>query len=157
MTIKTILVPTDFSESALAAFKVACGLANQLGAKLCVLHVRDESCLRVAIKEGLLNEAQTDEQLEEAVHKLEITRFEAMLGCVDRGDIAVEQTSRRGESAATIVAYAAETKADLVVIGRRGAGFAETLRSAVLGSVAETLVRKSPCPVLVVRRDHLPA
>jgi universal stress protein A len=155
MAIKTILLPTDFSESALSAFKVACGLANQLGATLCILHVRDESCLRVAIKEGLLNGAQTDEQLEEAVHQLEKSRFERMLGCVDHTAIAVEQASRRGESAAAIVAYAIEIKADLVVIGRRGAGFAETLRSAVLGSVAETVVRKSPCPVLVVRRDHV--
>jgi nucleotide-binding universal stress UspA family protein len=51
MPINTILVPTDFSENAHVAFETACDLALQLGAKLHVLHVQDESALRVAIKE----------------------------------------------------------------------------------------------------------
>src|SRR5437867_1573843 len=119
MAIKTILLPTDFSESAQCAFTEAHDLARQLGAKLHVLHVQDGSCLRVAIREGLLDAAQTDEQLEEAVHQLIERRFEVMLAGLDPGDIVVARVSRRGESAFTIIAYAAEIGADIIVIGRR--------------------------------------
>jgi nucleotide-binding universal stress UspA family protein len=67
-------------------------------------------------------------------------------------------TARKSKSSASrgaaIIAYAKEIDADMIVIGRHGAGMMENFLSGVLGSVAETLIKKSPCPVLVVRRDH---
>ena len=154
MKIKNILAPTDFSENAQVAFEKAYDLAQQLGAKLFVLHVRDESNLRIAIKEGLLEADITDEQLEEAVKNLTEERFANLLGSVDGSQVAIEHISRRGDSGATILSYAKEIGADIIVIGRHGAGVMESILSAVLGSVAETLIKKSPCPVLVTRRDH---
>src|SRR5438093_11767786 len=65
MSIKTILVPTDFSEHAQRAFERACDLAGQVGAKVYLLHVQTESALRTAIKEGLVDGASTDEELKE--------------------------------------------------------------------------------------------
>jgi nucleotide-binding universal stress UspA family protein len=41
----------------------------------------------------------------------------------------------------------------MIVIGRRGAGMVREILTAVVGSVAESVIRKSPCPVLLVRRD----
>ena len=154
MKIKIILAPTDFSENAQVAFEKAYDLARQLGAKLFILHVKDESNLRIAIKEGLLEADMTDEQLEEAVRHLTEERFAKLLASVDSSQVAIEHVSRRGDSGATILAYAKEVGADIIVIGRHGAGVMESILSAVLGSVAETLIKKSPCPVLVVRRDH---
>jgi nucleotide-binding universal stress UspA family protein len=154
MSIKTILAPTDFSENAQVAFERAYDLARQLRAKLYVLHVRDESNLRVAIREGLLAAESTDEQLQEAVRRLTEERFSKLFSCVDCSQIELEYISRRGDSDATIIAYAKEINADIIVIGRRGAGLMDNLLSAVLGSVAESVIKKSPCPVLVVRRDH---
>ncbi|HEX8184461.1 MAG TPA: universal stress protein [Blastocatellia bacterium] len=154
MKIKTILALTDFSENAQVAFEKAYDLARQLGAKLYVLHVRDESNLRIAIKEGLLEAGSTDDQLQTAVERLTEERFSNLLACVDSSEVEVERLSRRGDSDATILAYAKQVHADIIVIGRRGAGIVENILSAVLGSVAETLIKKSPCPVLVVRREH---
>jgi nucleotide-binding universal stress UspA family protein len=154
MIVKTILVPTDFSENAQVAFEKAYDLARQVGARLYVLHVRDASNLRIAIKEGLLAAESTDEHLEAAVARLTEDRFSKLFADVDRSQVELEHLSRRGDSDATIMGYAKEVSADIIVIGRHGAGVMESFFSAVLGSVAETVIKKSPCPVLVVRRDH---
>jgi nucleotide-binding universal stress UspA family protein len=154
MQITNILVPTDFSENAQTAFEVARDLARQLKAKLYLLHVRDASTLRTSIREGLLRADSTDEQLQEAVKRLTEERFSKMLAGLDQSEVEVEHCSRRGDSDAVIIDYAREVSADMIVIGRHGAGVVENIKSAILGSVAESLVRKSPCPVLVVRRDH---
>jgi nucleotide-binding universal stress UspA family protein len=154
MSIKTILVPTDFSEGARAAFQKACEMARQLGANLHLLHVRDESTLRIAIKEGLLDADSTDEQLKEAVENLTEERFTKLLSEVDTSGVRIERASRRGDADAAIVDYAREIHADIIVAGRRGAGLMDKIMSAVLGSVTASLIGKSPCPVLIVRREH---
>ncbi len=150
MSIQTILVPVDFSENSQVAFETAYGLALQIGAKLYVLHVQDESALRIAIKEGLLSQCSTDEELQAAVERLTEERFSKIFSSIDISKIAIEHTSRRGDSDREIVAYAREIEAGMIVIGRRGAD----IISAVLGSVTESVIRKSPCPVLVVRVEH---
>ncbi len=151
MLIDTILVATDFSDNAQVAFKKAYDFAVQFGAKLHVLHVQDESNLRVAIKEGLLDERQTDEDLSKAVEALTAERFATLFAGVDRSAVSLQSVSRHGDSGKVIADYACEVNAGMVVIGRRGAG----LMKAVVGSVAESVIRRSPCPVLVVRRDHM--
>jgi universal stress protein A len=154
MLIKTILVGTDFSEHSQRAFERACDLAAQLGAKVFLLHVQTAGALRTAVKEGLLDGASTDEELEAAVSDLIERRFAQMLSQNDPSRVSVEKVLRRGEAAPAIVAYATEIAADLVVLGRRGTGLLEDVRAAVIGSVAESLVRRAPCPVMIVRRDH---
>ncbi|HSO74636.1 MAG TPA: universal stress protein [Blastocatellia bacterium] len=154
MLIDTILVATDFSENAQVAFKKAYDFALQFKAKLHVLHVQDESNLRVAIKEGLLDEKQTDEDLSEAVETLTAERFSTMLAGIDRSAVALQSASRRGDAGKVIADYAGEVNAGMVVIGRRGAGVMMGLLNALVGSVAESVIRRSPCPVLIVRSDH---
>ena len=155
MSIKTILVPTDFSEHAHRAFERACDLAGQLGAKIYLFHVQTESALRTAIKEGLLGEASTDEEVLTAVSQSIEERFSQTLSAVDRAQISIEHSSRRGDPDAVIPAYAEEIGADLIVIGRRGSGFMNEVRATVIGSVTEGVIRKSPCPVMVVRLEHV--
>jgi nucleotide-binding universal stress UspA family protein len=153
MSIHTILVATDFSEHAQVAFEKAYDLALQLGARLHVLHVQDESALRVAIREGLLDGSQTDEELCKAVEALAAQRFATLLARVDRSKLAVDSLSRRGEAGKVISDCAREIDAGIIVVGRRGAGLMREILSAVVGSVAESVIRQSPCPVLLVRRD----
>jgi nucleotide-binding universal stress UspA family protein len=154
MAVNNIVIPTDFSEHAKRAFEHAFELACALGAKLHVLHVREESSLRIAVKEGLLTAGSTDDQVREAVEELIKKRLAQLMASVDcsKADITVE--TRHGDAKSLVLAYATEVDADLVVVGRRGAGFIDDIRSAVLGSVAEVLIKRSPCPVLVVRAEH---
>jgi nucleotide-binding universal stress UspA family protein len=154
VSIKNILVPTDFSEHAQRALERACDLARQLKARVFVLHVQSANALRIAVQEGLLENAATDEEIQNAVEQLIEQRCSQALSGIDCSEIAVEHTCRRGDPGAVIVAYAKEIGADLVVIGRRGAGLIEEMRAAVIGSATESVIRKSPCPVMVVRREH---
>ena len=62
----------------------------------------------------------------------------------------VDYIVRQGDPVDAIVAEAERTEADLVVVGTRRRG----LRRLVLGSVAEGVARRSPCPVLVVLPDR---
>jgi nucleotide-binding universal stress UspA family protein len=154
MSINTILVSTDFSDNAQVALEKACELAGLLKAKLHVLHVQDESSLRIAIKEGLLDSCETDEAIRAAVERLTEERFAQMFAQADCAGLEIIHLSQRGEAAAQTLAYAKRINADMIVIGRHGEGVLGNIISAVLGSVAEVIIRKSPCPVLVVRRDH---
>jgi universal stress protein A len=154
MTIKTILVPTDFSENAQVAFEEAYNLARQTGAKLLLLHIQDGSTLRIAVKEQLLGSDSTDEQLQAAVGQLTEARFSEILAGLDRSEVTIECISLRGYPKTAIVNYAEEVCADLVVIGMRGITAMSMITSALMGSVAEHVMRHSPCPTLIVRADH---
>jgi nucleotide-binding universal stress UspA family protein len=154
MRIATILVPTDFSPNAQVAFKRAWDLARQTGAKLYVLHVQDEGTLRTAVKEGLLTEGWTQEVLEAQVGLLIDRRFSEMLAGADPLEVTVERATRRGDPKSVIIEFAGEISADIIVVGLSGVGAMEKLLAAVFGSVAERVIRKAPCPVVVVRLDH---
>ena len=155
MGFKTILVATDFSEHSQRAFERAHELAEQINARLFVLHVQTENTLRTAIKEGLLSEARTDEEIQTALTELINQRFAQL--CSGRGtsSVPVETVTRRGDADSVIPAFAEEIQADLIAIGRRGAGLMQGVRSAIHGSVANDVIRKAPCPIMVVRREHV--
>jgi nucleotide-binding universal stress UspA family protein len=154
MRIQTILVPTDFSDNAQVAVEKGCELASQLGAKLHLLHVQDESTLRTAIKEGLFEEDATDEVLQARIKQMVEARFSELRSALNYPDIKIESLSLRGDPKSLITQYAGEIKAGLVVIGMRGITAASKIVSAVIGSVTEYVMRKSPCPTLVVRLDQ---
>ena len=154
MKIETILVAIDFSEYSRAAFEQAYDLAAQLGAKLYVMHVQDESTLRTAVKEGLLQAHGSDEELQTAVRQLIEMRFAAALAGRSDSEVRMQHLSRRGDPKVVLVEYAGEIAADLVVVGRRGVTAMSTVAAVVLGSVAEYVIRNSPCPTLVVRAGH---
>ena len=154
MRIQTILVPTDFSKNANVAVEKGCELARQLGAKLYLLHVQDQSTLRTAIKEELFDGDASDELLQVRVRQMVEARFSELLATLNHTNLKIEFLSLRGDPKSLITQYAGEIKADLVVIGMRGITAASRIVSAVIGSVTEYVMRSSPCPTLVVRLDH---
>ncbi|HJQ68778.1 MAG TPA: universal stress protein [Blastocatellia bacterium] len=147
---KSLLVAVDFSENAEAAFEVAYDLARELGAKLFVLHVQDENILRTAIREDLFDDCATDEELEVAVKKLNQERLSKLLSIADPNQVEIEHHSQRGDPKALIVERATNINAYLLIVGRRGV----SLIDRVVGHVTDSVIRKSPCPVVIVRREH---
>jgi nucleotide-binding universal stress UspA family protein len=143
--IKRILAPTDFSAHAEGALRYACALADRLGADLHVLHVLSE--IVPTGPDPLLMPVmppqfyQDDE--ERAAKTLE-TAIDPSWG-QPRG---LARAVRWGTPAEAIVDYAAEQKADLIVIATHGR---TGLSHVLLGSVAERIVREAPCPVLTIR------
>lgn len=124
MKITQILLPTDFSAAADAAALVATAMARETGARLHVVHVVPPA---------------TDPSLGSE----QLTRLGRRLG---KG-LPVELALLSGRAAREITAYARDKGIDLIVMSTHGrTGVSRTL----LGSVAEAVVRLSPCLVLTV-------
>jgi nucleotide-binding universal stress UspA family protein len=143
LAIRTILLPTDFSESSDAAFELACALARNHGAKLLLLHVGEAP---IVVSGGAMAPPAP------LPPEYDRPALEAKLRGLKPSDqkLLVERRVVYGNAAIQILDAAKEFACDLVVMGTHGRG---GLRRALLGSVAEQVVRKAPCPVLTVRAD----
>ncbi|MBI3637260.1 MAG: universal stress protein [Candidatus Rokubacteria bacterium] len=139
-----VLVPTDFSDAAEQAWTTATRLACALGAELLLLHVFVETPLFSETPFSARNvrdvyEAQrawVEKELEQwAIHAREAgARARTLL--------------RTGAPHHEILAAVDDQRADLIVMGTHGRGGVER---ALLGSVADRVVRLARCPVLSVR------
>ncbi|HET7499629.1 MAG TPA: universal stress protein [Kofleriaceae bacterium] len=139
---KHILVPTDLSEGAGQALDYACELARTLGARIHLLNVITVPALGVpelglALTSTMIDQMVVDSQ--QAIDRLARTRCTAELGQV---------MVRTGDARDVINQTAKELGVDLIVMGTHGR---RGITRALLGSVAETVVRSAPCAVLTVR------
>jgi nucleotide-binding universal stress UspA family protein len=132
--LRTILHPTDFSDRSTNALYMACALARDYSARLVVLHVGERG---VVYTDGYLPVTQEDIFAEDR-HQL------AQLEIPDNS-IQVERRFEEGTPAQQILNVAAEVDADLIVMGTHGR---TGLSRWLLGSVAEQVMRKAPCPVV---------
>ena len=148
LAIKRILVPTDFSEPSQDALAYAKGLANAFGSSLHVLHVLEDLAAHawttevyVAALPGVHEEMerQATERLGELLSEEEKRKYDAKL------------VLRTGSAFVEVVRHAREEGIDLIVMGTHGRG---AIAHMLLGSVAERVVRKAPCPVLTVRQKQ---
>lgn len=141
-TFKHILVPTDFSPSSTSAIAVAIDLAGQLDAELTLLHAWDLPVY--PYMELMLNAAEITETVEKAAAECLEKRLKEVQARLPRA----KSLLKMGQPWQQIVDAIDESKADLLIMGTHGRrGFSH----AIMGSVAEKLVRLSPIPVLTVR------
>ncbi len=141
---RKILAPTDFSKNAGEALEIAVDLAKRYEATLHLLHV--DQLPAFAFPEGAVV-AGPDTML--AITEAGAQGLAAAKADAERlGATRVTVQSVMGTPFADIVRVAREEKADLIVMGTHGR---TGLAHALLGSVAEKVVRKAPCPVLTVR------
>lgn len=140
--INRILCPTDFSASADYALDYALGIAKRHGATVEALHIAESSTYA---KDPVNDHGQTyDDTLRE--------RLEAMVEGKRDADITVTIKVVDGIDYVEIVNRATAWPADLIVIGTHGR---TGMKHLLIGSVAERVVRTSPCPVCTVRHpDH---
>lgn len=146
MTVKNILVATDFSEASEAAVVLARQLAQAFGSTLHVLHVVGNVVAGAIGVEGYTTDfAALQHEIEEAARR----QIEAVITDEDRRTLAAHAIVLTSSSPArSIVSYANDAHIDLVVIGTHGGGGASPL---LMGSVAERVVHMAVCPVLTVR------
>ncbi len=143
MKIKRILFPTDFSEAAEKAFQYALFLADSHDAELTLLHVVDQ--LHGFAQYEIL--ALTPHEI---VKKMVNHAHQNLQVMVERAKdtVAAKEIVREGKTWDVICKTATEENADIIVIASQGR---TGLANALIGSVAETVVRHASCPVLVVR------
>lgn len=144
IAIKRVLFPTDLSDAAAEAQLYACALAEQFGAELHVLSVLQDVSLMSpdpnmpwVIPASSLEEVRLS--LETALAKVPDPAWAA--------GKTVHRVIRVGAPYVEIDKYAEEHDIDVIVVGTHGRS---GLTHLLLGSTAEKIVRKAPCPVLTV-------
>ena len=143
-----VLVPTDFSETSGVAVRYGKALAHAFGAALHVVHVVQEPFAQPWAVEAYGFSLAT---LQEDWMREARTRLEQTLTPEERAAHRAEIVTVLGHPVVEILKYAEEHPIDLIVIGTHGRG---PLGHMVMGSTAERVVRKAPCPVLTVRHPE---
>lgn len=148
IALKHILVPTDFSEPSKVALRYAMALADRFGACLHLLHAV---------------QSPFEQPWAAEIYAISITDFEAtarresdaamaaMLTEAERHKYCACLVTDTGPPFFSIVTYAQREPIDLIVMGTHGRG---AIAHLLIGSVAENVVRKAPCPVLTVRHPE---
>jgi universal stress protein A len=145
ISLKNIVVATDFSEPSEVAVRYGRALAEAFHARLHILHVVPDSLsLPWATMADGLAMANVQRQWEEEA----IERLQRMLPESDRAPVRAVLATRTGDPVREITGYTRDAHADLVVLGTHGRG---PVAHMLMGSVAERVVRTAPCPVLTVR------
>jgi nucleotide-binding universal stress UspA family protein len=145
-SIRKIVLATDFSSSAQGAQSLAAGLASAVGAELHLLHA---VVLHGDDLYGLALPVADLEEYGDRARQVAAGQLSELARPAEKKGLEVIAEVRRGTHAvSTILEYAGETEADLLILGthgRRGPG------RWLLGSVAEEVARRAPCAVLTVR------
>ena len=166
---ETICVATDFNEPARLALDYGVTLAERFGADLHLLHVLHElgpgiadpnytACFEMARQyfNRLLDTEEKGEQEGEHEAKKFIQcleartreRLEALVAELPSEHRRIETAIRYGKPVEEICAYAKMHHVDLLLLGTQGRTGTDYF---LIGSVAERVVRVSPCPVMTVR------
>jgi nucleotide-binding universal stress UspA family protein len=139
-----ILVPVDFSNHSAEAVRYAADLSRRYEASVTLAHIYQP--VAYALPEGyvLYTVAQLASMMSEFEKQLEAAKAHAQAA----GALSVDTKVLQGVVSSEIVSFAERSDHDLIVMGTHGR---TGLKHALLGSVAEKVVRKAPCPVLTVR------
>jgi universal stress protein A len=143
-----IVCPVDLSEVSMSALKLAASVAAQFESSLIIMNVVEPIVAPSDFTFGPMTTGEVEDRLVERSTQA-LKELAATLQ-VPAGKVSARV--ERGRASSEIVRVAQEEKADLIVIGTHGyTGMAHVL----LGSTAERVIRKAPCPVLTVRAPDL--
>jgi nucleotide-binding universal stress UspA family protein len=146
---ETILCPTDFSASSENAIRYADELASRMNMRLVLFHNIAAPVTQALVAAGTAPAADRwRDQVREEEKKTQLEALKKVLENSSWGEpIPYETILRHGILLETIPQVARQEEADLIVIGNEGS---EGLKEVLVGSVAESLIKNAPCPVLIV-------
>jgi nucleotide-binding universal stress UspA family protein len=148
INLRRILCPVDFSTHSDHAMRYAAALAGKFGSELTLLHVVAPVVAALPGEAALQDLVQANtEEIEAACRE----RLDKMVGELAAQGMNVACRVLNGVPYLEIIRYAQESETDLIVLGTHGrTGIAQLL----IGSVAERVVRKAPCPVLTIKHPE---
>jgi universal stress protein A len=143
LKLKRFLVVTDFSAASAAALRCAALLVPRFNADVVLVHALDSAKVprHGGNRAGASSRQKADRRLQEIVAAAQAGRY------------VVERTAASGNPIEVILAEAKRVTADLIVMGTNGR---RGMSRLALGSVAESVVRRAGCPVLVVKAGMKP-
>jgi universal stress protein A len=143
MNVHSILFPTDFSQYNDAALQYASSLAAETGATLHIVHVQDPRSMSTMTGEASsLYSAVWQEEAEKARELLEgISPTRAGVHCEHHCIVGIPEDE--------IVSFASENDCDLIIMASHGR---TGLSRLLMGSVAEQVMRRAHCPVLIIKQ-----
>lgn len=144
ISIRHILIATDFSPAANQALRHACDLADKFGAELHVLHVVVEPFPVAGADVGFI---RPEESVANMIHKAELDLAANTKDLPFPPGIRPVCAVLVGYPIEQIAKYAEDNQIDLIALGTHGH---RGLSHLLLGSVAEKIVRMATCPVLTV-------
>lgn len=148
LNIKRILVPIDFSESSPAVLRYAADMADALSAELVVLHARWEPKTYVALDIMVTSHARGEPSREQSRVAAMVKLYGLTAETIPNFDGTIEHVVEASDAAPAILECIDAYSADLVIMGTQGR---QGLDRWVMGSVAESVVRKAVCPVITLR------
>lgn len=141
MPFRRVLIAVDSEPVAAHAADVGIDLARSLAAEIAFIHVVDPKS--DSHPESGIGASELAVRLQAGAKRL----LEVFCGHLP-ADVKALEFIRTGEAATEIVNTAKQWEADFIVIGTHGRC---GIKRAILGSVAEKVMRQAPCPVLAVR------
>ncbi len=141
--VHNIVVGVDGSEQSRHAARLSSDLARKNAATLHLVTI-------VRPPEGwwgIVGSPPTPSALSKSLTDAQREILDSVMATLDLTDIEVVQVEDVGDPARMLLEYASRVDADVMVIGRRGAGLIERI---MLGSVANRVVHDAECPVLLV-------
>lgn len=148
LSFKIIVVPTDFSDYSLRSLPYAIDLAARYGARLKIVFVNEPS-LQVSDVAwvGVDERAMNTDHVREARRHLEKMVIDQV-----PPDVPADAEILSGNAVDEIIRYSRDVNADLIVMATHGrSGVSHML----MGSTAEQVVRKAPCPVLTLKQPMI--
>jgi nucleotide-binding universal stress UspA family protein len=141
--VRRILVPLDFSENARSVLEWAAHLAEEHKSEVVLLHA-----YHLPVEFQQLEGAYLPDDFWANVKSETEQTLAGYAGELRQRGITVTTVAREGYPATVIEEEADRRQADLIVIGTRGLS---GLKHLLLGSIAERVVQRAPCPVLTVK------
>ncbi len=146
-SIKKILVPVDFSEHSKKAVQYAASFAKQFKANLQLMFVVEPTIYPSDFAIGQL----TFPNIENELHQRAEDEMENLVKWEILNGLKVEKIIKDGIPFVEVTTRAKEDCVDLIILATHGHSGVEHI---LFGSTAEKIVRKAPCPALVVRSDE---
>jgi nucleotide-binding universal stress UspA family protein len=139
---KTIIVPIDFSENADTALGYAVEFAKKESALLIVLHAYSVNYPSAEVSYSVMEEIRANAK-REAEEQLKNN----CLKNIKAGDISFTSIAVEGGAVSVVLETAKEKKADLIIMGTKGAG---NVLNQIFGSTAAKVIEKASCPVIAI-------
>jgi nucleotide-binding universal stress UspA family protein len=144
MLFQNVLVPFDLSTKSLHTFKIALDIAKKYDSKITLL-----TCIYVDDWHHKFYDSRADDELLKKQKKVILHHIEKLEFLANKSNIPIKSQILRSVSVVKdITIYAKSRKFDLIIMGSHGRTGMDKL---ILGSVANGVIQKSSCPVLIIK------